>query len=115
MRAVAAMPEVLSPWRRRGLALLTSPSPRAGNLAGNLASNLAGNLAGNLEGDLAAMEGWSAVERWSARAIAPLVWALELGAAAFDMLHARLQGKRPRNRVLPVELVVRASTGPAPR
>ena len=88
MRAVAATPEVLSPWRRRGLALLTSPSPRAGNLAGNLASNLAGNLAGdlasNLEGDLAAMEGWSAVERWSARAVAPLVWVLELGAAAFD-------------------------------
>ena len=63
MRAVAATPEVLSPWRRRGLALLISPSPRAG--------------------DLAAMEGWSARERWSARAIAPLVWVLELGAAAF--------------------------------
>jgi DNA-binding LacI/PurR family transcriptional regulator len=38
-----------------------------------------------------------------------------LGAAAFEMLHARLQGERPRNRVLPVELVVRDSTGPAPR
>jgi DNA-binding LacI/PurR family transcriptional regulator len=38
-----------------------------------------------------------------------------LGAAAFEMLHARLQGKRPRNRVLPVELVVRESTGPALR
>ena len=88
MRAVAATPQVLSPWRRRGLALLTSPSPRAGDLAGNLAGNLEGNLAsnlvGNLEGDLAAMEGWSARERWSARAIAPLVWVLELGAAAFD-------------------------------
>jgi DNA-binding LacI/PurR family transcriptional regulator len=38
-----------------------------------------------------------------------------LGGAAFELLHARLQGKRPRNRVLPVELVVRESTGPAPR
>jgi DNA-binding LacI/PurR family transcriptional regulator len=37
-----------------------------------------------------------------------------LGAAAFEMLHQRLQGERPRNRVLPVELVVRESTGPAP-
>jgi DNA-binding LacI/PurR family transcriptional regulator len=36
-----------------------------------------------------------------------------LGAAAFELLHARLQGKRPRNRVLPVALVVRDSTGPA--
>jgi DNA-binding LacI/PurR family transcriptional regulator len=33
-----------------------------------------------------------------------------LGAAAFELLHARLQGKRPRNRVLPSELVVRRST-----
>ena len=33
-----------------------------------------------------------------------------LGAAAFELLHARLQGKRPRNRVLPSELVIRAST-----
>jgi DNA-binding LacI/PurR family transcriptional regulator len=33
-----------------------------------------------------------------------------LGAAAFELLHARLQGKRPRNRVLPSRLVVRAST-----
>jgi DNA-binding LacI/PurR family transcriptional regulator len=33
-----------------------------------------------------------------------------LGAAAFELLHARLQGKRPKNRVLPSELVVRAST-----
>jgi DNA-binding LacI/PurR family transcriptional regulator len=38
-----------------------------------------------------------------------------LGAAAFELLHARLQGRRPDNRVLPVELVVRDSTGPAPR
>ena len=38
-----------------------------------------------------------------------------LGAAAFELLHARLQGKRPRNRVLPVQLVVRDSTGPARR
>jgi DNA-binding LacI/PurR family transcriptional regulator len=35
-----------------------------------------------------------------------------LGAAAFELLHARLQGDKPRSRVLPVELVVRASTGP---
>jgi DNA-binding LacI/PurR family transcriptional regulator len=33
-----------------------------------------------------------------------------LGAAAFELVHARLQGKRPRNRVLPSELIVRAST-----
>jgi LacI family transcriptional regulator len=33
-----------------------------------------------------------------------------LGAAAFELLYARLQGKRPRNRVLPSELVVRGST-----
>jgi DNA-binding LacI/PurR family transcriptional regulator len=33
-----------------------------------------------------------------------------LGAAAFELLHARLQGKRPRNRVLPSELIVRGST-----
>ncbi|MDX6700316.1 MAG: LacI family transcriptional regulator, repressor for deo operon, udp, cdd, tsx, nupC, and nupG [Baekduia sp.] len=33
-----------------------------------------------------------------------------LGAAAFELLHARLQGKRPRNRILPSELIVRAST-----
>jgi LacI family transcriptional regulator len=38
-----------------------------------------------------------------------------LGAAAFELLHARLQGERPRNRVLPVHLVVRDSTGPATR
>ena len=31
------------------------------------------------------------------------------------LLHARLQGKRPRNRVLPVQLVIRDSTGPARR
>jgi DNA-binding LacI/PurR family transcriptional regulator len=36
-----------------------------------------------------------------------------LGAAAFEVLHARLQGGRPKSRVLPVELVVRTSTGPA--
>lgn len=36
-----------------------------------------------------------------------------LGAAAFAVLHERLQGRRPKSRVLPVELVVRASTGPA--
>jgi DNA-binding LacI/PurR family transcriptional regulator len=34
----------------------------------------------------------------------------DLGAVAFALLHARLQGKRPKNRVLPSELVVRAST-----
>jgi DNA-binding LacI/PurR family transcriptional regulator len=33
-----------------------------------------------------------------------------LGAAAFELLYARLQGKRPRNRVLPSELVIRGST-----
>jgi DNA-binding LacI/PurR family transcriptional regulator len=33
-----------------------------------------------------------------------------LGAAAFELLHARLQGKRPKNRVLPSELVIRGST-----
>jgi DNA-binding LacI/PurR family transcriptional regulator len=33
-----------------------------------------------------------------------------LGAVAFELLHARLQGRRPKNRVLPSELVVRAST-----
>jgi DNA-binding LacI/PurR family transcriptional regulator len=38
-----------------------------------------------------------------------------LGAAAFELLHARLQGRRPRNRVLPTSLTVRESTGPAPR
>jgi DNA-binding LacI/PurR family transcriptional regulator len=38
-----------------------------------------------------------------------------LGAAAFELLHARLQGKRLHNRVLPVGLVVRASTAPALR
>jgi DNA-binding LacI/PurR family transcriptional regulator len=37
-----------------------------------------------------------------------------LGATAFELLLARLQGKRPRSRTLPVELVVRESTGPAP-
>jgi DNA-binding LacI/PurR family transcriptional regulator len=38
-----------------------------------------------------------------------------LGAAAFELLHARLRGEEPDDRVLPVELVVRDSTGPAPR
>jgi DNA-binding LacI/PurR family transcriptional regulator len=33
-----------------------------------------------------------------------------LGAAAFGLLHARLQGQRPKNIVLPSELVVRGST-----
>jgi DNA-binding LacI/PurR family transcriptional regulator len=33
-----------------------------------------------------------------------------LGAAAFGLLHARLQGRRPKNVVLPSELVVRGST-----
>jgi LacI family transcriptional regulator len=33
-----------------------------------------------------------------------------LGAAAFGLLLARLQGKRPKNVVLPSELVVRGST-----
>jgi len=37
-----------------------------------------------------------------------------LGAAAFELLHARLQGRRPANVVLPTRLVVRGSTGPAP-
>lgn len=37
-----------------------------------------------------------------------------LGAAAFELLHARLRGEEPENRVMaPVELVVRESTGPA--
>ena len=39
-----------------------------------------------------------------------------LGAAAFELLHARLRGEDPESRVMaPVELVVRESTGPAPR
>jgi DNA-binding LacI/PurR family transcriptional regulator len=33
-----------------------------------------------------------------------------LGAAAFELLHARLQGHRPKNLVLPSRLVVRGST-----
>ena len=38
-----------------------------------------------------------------------------LGAAAFELLHARLRGETPESRVIaPVELVVRESTGPAP-
>lgn len=38
-----------------------------------------------------------------------------LGAAAFELLHAKLQGRRTRNRVLPAELIVRGSTAPASR
>ena len=38
-----------------------------------------------------------------------------LGAAAFELLHARLRGEQPANRLLPVGLVVRDSTGPARR
>ena len=64
MQAVAAGPEELSPWRRRGLALLTSPSAGVGAPA--------------------AMDEWSDRERWGAWAIAPLVWHLELCAAAFE-------------------------------
>jgi DNA-binding LacI/PurR family transcriptional regulator len=37
----------------------------------------------------------------------------DLGAAAFELLLARLQGRRTTNRVLPCELRVRESTGPA--
>ncbi|MCW2983465.1 MAG: LacI family transcriptional regulator [Conexibacter sp.] len=33
-----------------------------------------------------------------------------LGAAAFALLHARLQGRRPKNLVLPSQLIVRGST-----
>ena len=55
MLAVAAQPEILSPWRRRALDILTR----------------------------SAMDGWSDRERWGACAIAPLVWLLELCAAAF--------------------------------
>jgi DNA-binding LacI/PurR family transcriptional regulator len=36
----------------------------------------------------------------------------ELGRIAFELLTAQLQGKRPRSRVLPVELEVRGSTAP---
>jgi LacI family transcriptional regulator len=35
-----------------------------------------------------------------------------LGAAAFGLLHARLRGQRPKNVVLPSELIVRGSTAP---
>jgi DNA-binding LacI/PurR family transcriptional regulator len=38
--------------------------------------------------------------------------AAALGAAAFGILLARLNGRRAPNQVLPVELVVRGSTGP---
>jgi DNA-binding LacI/PurR family transcriptional regulator len=37
----------------------------------------------------------------------------DLGAAAFDLLLARMQGRRAPNRVMPCELRVRESTGPA--
>jgi DNA-binding LacI/PurR family transcriptional regulator len=36
----------------------------------------------------------------------------ELGRVAFELLMTQLQGKRPRSRVLPVELEVRGSTAP---
>jgi DNA-binding LacI/PurR family transcriptional regulator len=39
----------------------------------------------------------------------------DLGAAAFELLLARLHGRRAPNRVLPCELRVRESTGPARR
>ena len=38
----------------------------------------------------------------------------ELGAAAFELLAAVLDGRSPKRRRLPVQLVVRGSTGPAP-
>ena len=37
-----------------------------------------------------------------------------IGAAGFEMLAAVLEGHRPRRRTLPVKLIVRGSTGPAP-
>ncbi|MGZ4268762.1 MAG: LacI family DNA-binding transcriptional regulator [Solirubrobacteraceae bacterium] len=37
-----------------------------------------------------------------------------IGAAGFELLAAVLEGRRPRRRKLPVQLVVRGSTGPAP-
>jgi DNA-binding LacI/PurR family transcriptional regulator len=39
----------------------------------------------------------------------------ELGRIAFELLHAQLGGKRPRSRVLAVELAVRGSTAPPAR
>ena len=36
----------------------------------------------------------------------------DLGAAAFELLLSRLQGRRAPNRVLPCELRVRGSSGP---
>jgi DNA-binding LacI/PurR family transcriptional regulator len=38
----------------------------------------------------------------------------ELGASAFELLAALMEGEEPAGRVLPVELVVRGSTGPPP-
>jgi DNA-binding LacI/PurR family transcriptional regulator len=38
----------------------------------------------------------------------------ELGASAFEVLAALMEGEEPEGRVLPVELVVRGSTGPPP-
>jgi DNA-binding LacI/PurR family transcriptional regulator len=38
----------------------------------------------------------------------------ELGASAFELLAALMEGGEPDGRVLPVELVVRGSTGPPP-
>ena len=35
-----------------------------------------------------------------------------LGRVAFELLLAQLQGKRPRSRVLKVELEIRGSTAP---
>ena len=35
-----------------------------------------------------------------------------LGRVAFELLAALLAGKRPRSRVMPVELTVRGSTAP---
>jgi DNA-binding LacI/PurR family transcriptional regulator len=39
----------------------------------------------------------------------------ELGRIAFELLHAQLGGRRPRSRVLAVELAVRGSTAPPSR
>ena len=38
----------------------------------------------------------------------------ELGAIAFELLAALMEGEEPDGRILPVELVVRGSTGPPP-
>ena len=39
---------------------------------------------------------------------------VRIGTEGIELLVAVLAGKRPRRRTLPVELVVRGSTGPAP-